>query len=207
MPLKNSPLSLLLLVVLFSACSGPAVARRVPATSRPGNTPAMAAATTAFSTATATDTPPATETPRPTGTPTLQSTPVTSTGTPTEPPTPTLTLTSRPVPTFDPTLSIFQDTSTGNNVEGLGTARLLVVNHTGKKQIIVTLKGVTLKRSQPVYYSQTVERWLVIEILWGSYQVLVQIPGQPSLTAAYVQRGKDKTTLTVGKDELTILGP
>ncbi len=204
MRLKNFALSLCLLAILFSACAGPAVSPPVPATTTPGNTPVMATVTTAFSTATPTNTPSATETPRPSGTPTLQSTP---TGTPSSSPTPTLTLTSWPVPTIDPTLAFFQGASTGSNVEGLGTARLLIINQSGVARIEVIIKGVTLKREQPAYYEATVMRSAVIEILWGSYQILVQVPGKGSLTAAFVQRGKDKTTLTVEKNKLTILGP
>ena len=93
------------------------------------------------------------------------------------------------------------------NVAGLGTARLLIINETGSKEIFIILKGTTLRRSQPAYYAYTVANSLVIEILWGSYNVLIQVPGRQSLTAAFVQRGKDKTTFEVERDRLLIIGP
>ena len=191
----------LLILFLLAGCAAPPAAttttvETLHATSLPA---------TSLPTATSL---PASPSPLPTRTPVPTAS---ATSTPTITPTPSATLTpsptSRPIPTYNPTFVFFQGSTIGSNVAGLGTARLLIVNHSSAAEINIIVKGVTLKRSQTAYYSATITRSAVIEILWGSYGILVQIPHHATLTTAYVQRGKDKTTLIVENDKLTIIGP
>ena len=215
MSLKKLQPIVLILSILLSACSAPA-RQTAPAIALivPSATAAAAFSPSAPAASTSTTTPAPTETARPSSTPRATASPlprITLTAPPSLTPIPVPYITPGPtspvIQAANPTLAFFEGANVTGNVAGLGTARLLIINETGSKEIFIILKGTTLRRSQPAYYAYTVANSLVIEILWGSYNVLIQVPGRQSLTAAFVQRGKDKTTFEVERDRLLIIGP
>ncbi len=149
--------------------------------------------------------------------PTLTPVP-TNTSAPTETFTPAPTETSTPEPTSaispTPTIDPSQPTATPwsgvlspGNTEGLPMGFVRIENNTGEKEIIVTLTGVTLTRSQPIYLSYKVTGFLLLSVPWAHYQYVIQIPNKRMLTGEFTQANEDKTTIRVLLTRVIVAGP
>jgi hypothetical protein len=194
---------LLTFILILSAC-GPAPTPA--ATPDIQGTAAVYAGTMVASTLTAqpTATLAPTQTQLPTATATLQSTDTTA-------PEPSGALTLTPTPDASmgvmATPTVFTGTFAPGNTTGLPTALLYIQNNTGVKEIIVSLTGTTLTREQPVYYSYKVGAALLITILLGHYQIMVQIPSKGYVRGDFIQSNKDKTIMRVDYNKVVTHGP
>lgn len=144
---------------------------------------------------------------------------------PTKPPLPSATPTELPAststpeiiipissPTIDPLMAMvtptpWMGTLSPLNSDDIPTGLLRIENHTGVKEIVITLSGVTLKRSQPIYYAYKVTGALVITILHASYTYTIQVPGKRIFTGTFTQASKDKTTIKVYPANVAVIGP
>ena len=196
---------LFILMFIVSACGQaptPTATPDVPATA------AVFASTMVASTLTAQPT----WTQAPTATPLPTDTPTTA---PTETPVPTLApgeaatasalATQALIPQASPTL--FVGTFSPGDITGLETALLEIDNLSGEKQVIVSLTCKTRSREQVVYYNQTVSKTMVIRIVVGSCQVLVQIPNKRYMSITFSQTNKDKTVMGVYLTKVVVHGP
>ena len=195
--MKRSGL-LLVFVFIFTACATPS-APPTPTPDLPATVLALAGTMIASTlTAQPSKTPAPTQTPLPTAT--IQAS---------ETATPELvgTFTPDPIQSGLASPTAWSGTFSPGNTAGLDEAFLLIENNTGSKEIIVTLNGTTVLRSQPVYYSYKVTGRLVISILQARYQYIIQIPNKRIFTGTFGQMKKDKSTIRVELNKVVITGP
>ena len=127
--------------------------------------------------------------------------------TPTAPPTATVELTPIPTETATLTPEPFRGEFSLGDQSGESEGLLRIENQTGEPYIIITLSGLTWKKQLPIYYSWQVTGFLLQMIKYGYYDVTVEIPGKTTLTAKFQQNNKDKTTITVSRFSIKIVGP
>jgi len=128
-------------------------------------------------------------------------------------PTPTLTstaaveLTAIPTETATLTPEPFRGEFSLGDQSGESEGLLRIENQTGEPYIIISISGLTWKKQLPVYYSWEVTGFLLQMIKYGYYDVTVEIPGKTTLTAKFQQNNKDKTTITISRHSIKIVGP
>ncbi len=188
------------ILITFTACgsaSTPVPTQDINATIEAISKSMIASTLTAQPTATN----PPTNTPLPSETPTTLATQTTA---------PDLSLATA---TIDPSLGGVATATpwTGffdpGNTDKLPIGTFRIDNLSGVKEIIVTLNGITLSKDQPVYYAYKVTKSLVIQVKWGNYDFVVQIPNKRFISGSFRISNDDKTTMTVFLTKVTVNGP